>query len=142
MQEIQLDRGFATKEIHHNPDFCTIHINFRHSPAEIIEGAIDNANSFALTEGDFDARGTDLTYNPAWKNAVKKGKGTYTVEMAVPYAAVMAKPPSPGDVWRINVIRNRAAGAREMSAWSCPFGKSRDIDRYGYLFFTEPSKME
>ena len=51
----------------------------------------------------------DGTWNPEWRHAftIDKERKTWTVEMAIPFAALEVPPPSDGSRWRANFARER-----------------------------------
>jgi len=49
--------------------------------------------------------------------AVSKAADSWTVELALPFSALAIKPEK-GEVWRINVARERYAGKSEFSSWA------------------------
>jgi hypothetical protein len=71
---------------------------------------------------------------------VERGAGRYTVEMALPWAALessrTAVPPAPGDVWRMNLYSFRD-GQRHALAWSALLGEGNfhRASRFGRLVF-------
>jgi Carbohydrate family 9 binding domain-like len=66
----------------------------------------------AVNEG-----GDDLTYDPEWQHATEMLADGWTVEAAIPWAALKATAPAAGTEWRANLGRQRA-GAGELSTWS------------------------
>lgn len=76
----------------------------------------------------YDALGADSHgFNPDWKSAVTVSDNGWSVEMALPFSSLGAKPVAPGDAWFVNLYRNRhASGASEASAWS-PSGGSFNL---------------
>lgn len=58
------------------------------------------------------------------RTAVRKGSGTWTAELAIPFRSLVAATPKPGTKWRANFFRiDRPPGvARELSAWA-PTGR-------------------
>jgi hypothetical protein len=61
--------------------------------------------------------------------------GRWTAELAIPFAALNAEAPKPGETWKFNVIRYRHAGGDDVSCWSCLFGSVHRNDRAGRLVF-------
>jgi hypothetical protein len=78
----------------------------------------------------------DQDWNPQWHRAAHVGEGSWSVEMAIPFAAVGASP-KPGDLWGINFCRNRQVKPAEGSAWSQAHS-FHDASRYGRLRFVGP----
>jgi hypothetical protein len=79
----------------------------------------------------------DARWNPEWQRAVKTGDGSYSIEMAIPFA-VMAALVEPGDVWGVNFCRNRQVAPAENSAW-CQSRDWRDPARMGRMRFLAPA---
>ncbi len=94
--------------------------------------AVSSANlSAELTQGDH-------PYDPQWQHAATAAEDRYTVELAVPLKALFGKVPESGEIWRLNVNRNKFAGGTEYSAWACPHGNSKNVARFGYIVFLKP----
>ncbi len=76
----------------------------------------------------YDALGADSHgFNPDWKSAVSVSESGWSVELALPFSSLGAKPVAPGDAWLVNLYRNRhAGGASEPGAWS-PSGGSFNL---------------
>lgn len=102
----------------------------------------------------FDARfatwRSDLAVARAWTSGARtavevhrgrEGDRGWTVEMAVPLEALRgaARPPRPGDRWRMNLFRletHNRAGVAEGQAFSPPLrGDFHALDRFGWLVF-------
>jgi hypothetical protein len=63
-----------------------------------------------LDGAQLDALGGDSkNWHAAWEAPVKTYEDRYVVEMAIPYEALGAPPPKPGDTWRMNICRHRTA---------------------------------
>ena len=80
------------------------------------------------------AGGVDKSYDPEWQHAVRVGPKAWTVEMAIPWAAMDMKAPQPGAVLRANVCRQRR-WARELSAWSPMVKGFLEHELYGTWVF-------
>lgn len=68
----------------------------------------------------YDALGADSHgFNPDWKSVVAVSETGWSVEIALPFSSLGAKPVAPGDAWFVNLYRNRhAGGASEAGAWN------------------------
>lgn len=73
---------------------------------------------------------------------VRRDPGVWTVELAVPFAAVTNAPPEPGAEWRVNFCRidrpsRDGSIPRELSAWSPP-GRANfhTQERFGAVVFS------
>ena len=71
-----------------------------------------------------------------WESAVKKGAHEWCVELVLPYEAIGAKPPRPGEAWGFNVCRNEQR-LKEFSCWSCTYGAYAQPDRFGWVLFSD-----
>lgn len=84
----------------------------------------------------------------SWKSklqrAIARGRGRYTVELALPWSSLSAAPrsqtaipPRPGDTWRINLYSFRD-GQRASLAWSpiLGLGNFHRTSRFGKVVFT------
>jgi len=72
------------------------------------------------------------------ETSVSLGPAGWSAALAIPFAAIVPRPPSPGDTWRANFLRiDRPAGAaRELSAWS-PTRRNtfHEPGRFGFVEF-------
>ena len=77
----------------------------------------------------------DPTWNGEWEVANRVADGTWTLEVAITFEALGVKPPANGEVWRLNVTRDRVA-PQNLSCWPRlnAFG---DADGHGYLRFSD-----
>ncbi len=85
----------------------------------------------------FDAGGKSwVKWDPSWQAKVVKGDLFWTVEMAVPFAALSGPVPEAGDVWGANFTRSRGrVGQQFIGVWRFADGKNNDIAQYGRLVF-------
>jgi hypothetical protein len=79
----------------------------------------------------------------AWKCEGLETRAAFTAagwmaDLAIPFAAVVSRPPAPGSVWRANFVRidRPAAAPRELSSWS-PTGRNtfHEPGRFGFIEF-------
>jgi hypothetical protein len=65
------------------------------------------------------------------------GEKTWTVEIAIPFAALGIEPPVAGDIWRIDLCRvRRVEGSpHEYSAFAPTFGLFNKPKRFADLIF-------
>ncbi len=90
-------------------------------------------NWFSVEEG-----GSRNVSPVAWQARPSKIPGHWYAELAVPFAALDAAPPQPGDQWQMNIIRHRhLTGETQTTCWSCMFGGNHRNDRSGRLVFEE-----
>ena len=73
---------------------------------------------------------------------VRRGEGTWTVELAIPFSAVTNAPPVAGTEWRVNFCRidrpsRDGTLPRELSAWSPPGRPNfHTQERFGTVVFS------
>jgi len=70
-----------------------------------------------------------------WRVAVKPGDGYWTVEAAIPFTSLDAMAPSPGEDWKMNVIRRFRHFLVPEIYWSRVHAGWGDTDHYGVLSF-------
>jgi hypothetical protein len=82
-------------------------------------------------------RGNPQDWDSQAKAAVAVGKDGWSLEVAIPMAALGVAEPFPAR-WRMNVYRNRQAGGKtESQAWSPTLSGDYDVpERFGYLLLT------
>ncbi len=84
----------------------------------------------------FDQKVLNPGWNGEWKCAAKLGADGWTVEFAIPFAALETQAPKPGTLSRINLTRNRGASTdRQYICWSVPYGSFHSPDRFGKVVF-------
>ena len=74
----------------------------------------------------------------AWTAKTSLQGGGWSAEIAIPWAALGADVPVPGDLWRFNVCRVRRSSrdpAVEYSAYSPTFGLFNRPDRFADVVF-------
>ncbi|HIE52743.1 MAG TPA: hypothetical protein EYP85_13395 [Armatimonadetes bacterium] len=71
----------------------------------------------------------DRSYDPEWQHAARVEKEAWTVEMAIPWAALEIRP-QPGLRLRVNVCRQRRQG-RELSCWSPMVSGFLEAEHFG-----------
>jgi len=83
----------------------------------------------------YDALGQDsFGYDPAWRSAVAERADGWSVEIAIPFSALVERAPAVGDAWSANLYRDRH-GQSEISAWRATFGSLDSLARFGALVF-------
>jgi hypothetical protein len=86
---------------------------------------------FSVEEG-----GVEVHEDPAWTAKTSVIPGHWYIEMAVPFSALKAAPPAPGEQWQMNIIRHRhVEETNGVSCWSCMYGSVHRNDRSGVLVF-------
>ena len=76
----------------------------------------------------------DTGYNPGWTCAAHIGPDFWSVEIAVPWAALDMQAPGPGAQFRANLCRERNRG-RELSAWSPTIRLFLEPEHFGTWVF-------
>jgi len=80
----------------------------------------------------YDAKGYDKTFNTAWDCKARREKGAWSVEFAIPFSSIEAKPGAP---LRINLARYRAQrGGKEQYSCLAPVKETfHDSARFCFL---------
>ena len=77
---------------------------------------------------------TDTDFSPDWRSAVLVGKDEWTVEMAIPWAALRRMAPELGTKIRANLCRQRIPKG-EQTSWSQCVGGFVEPDHFGTWVF-------
>jgi hypothetical protein len=95
---------------------------------------IVNANGALL-----DTDTGDAMWSPEVTVGAAKSEKDWTVELAVPFAALGVKPETlEGRVWAFSVVRRRAAGdERSVSSWTRIAGSGPDGVNWGHVLFQD-----
>jgi hypothetical protein len=75
-----------------------------------------------------------------FRSEVRLSERGWVAEMGIPFLSVMAQPPQPGDIWRVNFSRidRPQHRERELSAWSAPLRPSfHTPECFGFLEFAD-----
>lgn len=83
----------------------------------------------------YDSKDGSASWNPQWEWKVAGGKGLWSAEMIIPMSVLGGKPKD-GEVWRINVARERVEGT-ERSTWSPQSNAIDDPTQFGELKFMD-----
>ena len=70
--------------------------------------------------------------------AVSVGDNKWYLEMRIPFADMGVDPPSPGDRWFGNFVRNRVTVPKEVTSFSPTLGNNHDPRYWAPLIFTGP----
>ncbi|MCS7253978.1 MAG: carbohydrate-binding family 9-like protein [Armatimonadota bacterium] len=76
----------------------------------------------------------DYGYHSRWRCAAKRSEKGWTVEMAIPFATIGAKPPKQGECFGINFTREERPHG-ELSSWAPVKGHFHDSERFGRIVF-------
>ncbi|NOZ19707.1 MAG: DUF4091 domain-containing protein [Planctomycetes bacterium] len=90
-----------------------------------------------LTGVIFDAFARKSSWNGEVSVATSNDEKSWTVEMAIPFATLTVKRPTPGAVWRINLNREQKS-RDELSAWAYTGGAFHRQEKFGYIVFEGP----
>lgn len=84
----------------------------------------------------FDAKSDARTWDAHWQVATSKEENAWLMEVAIPFASLETQPPNPGDLWGLNVCRERQAGrATSLHNWANVQGNFRRPWLFGHLYF-------
>ena len=83
----------------------------------------------------YDAKDKSDRWNPALKIRAFTGEKEWGLELAIPWAD-LGGCPKIGEQWRVNFCRERKVG-KELSCWSCTYGKFHKTERFGILAFAK-----
>lgn len=84
--------------------------------------------------GTYEGRGMDKAWSCDWQCQTSRGKTAYSVEMAIPFAALGS---DPSGEWRWNATRHRPQD-KEYSTWSGLHGAFHQSEQFGRLRFLDP----
>lgn len=88
----------------------------------------------------FDAKTGAQTWDAQWQAATSKEADAWLLEVAIPFASLETGPPAIGDVWGMNVCRERQAGRdRVLSNWANVQGNFLRPWLFGHLYFAGES---
>ena len=101
------------------------------------EPAVADLTEAQLAGVRYDARGGDVKWDADWSVAVGCRDDEYGVEFRIPYAALGAAAPRPGDKWAINVLRGRQHGPKweRFSQWVPTYAAFDSPTHFGELTF-------
>ncbi len=86
----------------------------------------------------FDARSGSRTWDADWEAEASIGPESWAIEVRVPFASLNTDPPEVGEVWGLNVCRERLAegsGNRVLHNWSNVQGNFLRPWLFGHLYF-------
>jgi len=98
-------------------DFVQIDIGPKVTEGDLYRFALNGLNTHfdAIVKGGV----ADKSWNPVWKSASSVDMDGWHIEAMIPFEAIKAPAPKPGDEWGINILRNWRAlkSGRETWAW-------------------------
>lgn len=83
----------------------------------------------------WDRRDREADWNAQWEAHTLMGDGYWTVEMAIPFAALEVPAPKSGASWRLNLCRGNPNGPDRWSAWSPTYGSFSQPRWFGTVVF-------
>lgn len=84
----------------------------------------------------YDQKDENIEWSPDWDCMISKSFDTWTAEIKIPFKSLDIDSFSSLNIWRLNICRNRFAGAKpENTCWSVSYGKYNNPSRFGYLNF-------
>jgi hypothetical protein len=124
----------------HRDDSCVVLLDPANTGRQVFDFAVNALGTIA------DARCTgpdlwetrDIQWNSQARAAGSMGDGTWTVEMAIPFADLAGKPPKVGEVWQVCLGRI-AKVRKEKSSWNPSNRGFHDPFALGALVFAEPA---
>jgi len=84
----------------------------------------------------------DVGWDGFWVGKTFIGENFWSVEVAIPFSSLgRRKGVREGEVWRMNLNRERYAHRIEYSSWSCTYGGFHTPKRFGKVRFSEQGLM-
>lgn len=83
----------------------------------------------------YDARRNDASWDGRWEVAVNVGSDRWTIEAAVPFADFGTGVPPAGDIWGLNICRNREGELKYSSTWAPVGGDFHNPGKFNTLVF-------
>ncbi len=88
----------------------------------------------------FDAKTGSSTWDTEWEAAASTEADAWLLEVAIPFASLGAEPPAIGDIWGMNVCRERQAGRdRVLQNWANVQGNFLRPWLFGHIYFAGES---
>ncbi|NLO06637.1 MAG: hypothetical protein GX131_12495 [candidate division WS1 bacterium] len=88
----------------------------------------------------FDSRSGATTWDAQWDAAATTDEDGWTLEIAIPFASLDDGAPATGDVWGLNVCRERQAGReKELHNWADVQGNFLRPWLFGHIYFAGDS---
>ncbi|NPV45991.1 MAG: hypothetical protein HPY69_03460 [Armatimonadetes bacterium] len=83
----------------------------------------------------YDARGSDAGFEADLQVKAASGDGSWTVEVALPFASLGVTAPREGDRWGATFCLDAASAGREVSSWADTGNRFESPERFGTLIF-------
>ena len=86
----------------------------------------------------YEAKGYETAFSPGWQAGTTVGPGSWTAEIAIPFADIGSDTPALGAVWRANFCRNRFTTdpKGQNTCWSPTYGSFHTPIRFGKIVFS------
>lgn len=93
-------------------------------------------------QGRFESPGSpDESRDLTWETKTLVGEKGWISEASIHFSALGIEPPQEGDVWYLNLIRQRLIEGTEMSAFSPPGASHHDPERFGRVWFEKKKEV-
>jgi len=79
-----------------------------------------------------------VEWNGTWDSATSKGNGCWITEVRIPFSDFGQKP-VPGQIWRVNLARERHLNGEEYTHWNHVEGTFNNVNKFATLTFAEAS---
>ncbi len=111
-------------------DVIELFVDIAHDHEHFLQFA---ANAIATR---FDARTGAATWDADWQAAASIEADGWNLELRIPFASMEVAPPAEGDVWGLNLCRERlAGGSRELHNWANVEGNFHRPWLFGHVWF-------
>jgi len=111
-------------------DVIELFVDLAHDHEHFLQFA---ANAIATR---FDAKNGAATWDADWEAATSIAPDGWSMELRLPLAEMDTEPPAEGDVWALNLCRERlAGGARELHNWANVEGNFHRPWLFGHVWF-------
>ena len=84
---------------------------------------------------------SDKSWNAEWRSAIGKSKGEWFSEVSIPLSVFGDAKPRKGDVWRVNLARERHGFSEELSHWNRMEGKFNAVPKFAIMTFGDSSAV-
>ncbi len=114
-------------------DVIELFIDLAHDHEHFLQFA---ANAIATR---FDGKNGAATWDADWEAAASIAPDGWSLELRIAFAEMDTEPPAEGDVWGVNLCRERlAGGARELHNWANVEGNFHRPWLFGHVWFAGP----
>lgn len=85
----------------------------------------------------YDGKDSQGTWNAKWQVASSTDEKGFTIAMRIPFGQMKARPPKPGDAWKVNFARHGPLSGATTWAWC--YNGLHDPRQFGTLVFAGPA---